>query len=88
MPELWSVFWGEVVKNESEAGKFIDSQSIYASGDKVKLIEDLTMMVGLLNSLNIMLNHQLFDSASRFRINPFLAGVPGRVAPAGVPMRH
>ncbi len=46
------------------ANELIDSQSIYASGDKVKLAEDLNKLVELLNSLNSRLNHELFDSAN------------------------
>lgn len=53
-----------VVEIDKEgASELIDSQSIYASGDKVELAEDLTKFVELFNSLNVRLNQELFNSA-------------------------
>jgi hypothetical protein len=52
MPELWSVSGDQIVLNETEANRLIDSQSIYASGDKVKLAEDILKYIELTNKLN------------------------------------
>lgn len=75
MPELWSISGDQIVLNETEAESIIDRQSIYASGDKVKLAEDLIKFVDLFNSVNIRLDHLLFDSANpidnRFFIQKF-----------------
>ncbi|MFA5298830.1 MAG: hypothetical protein WC389_11550 [Lutibacter sp.] len=56
------------------ANELIDSQSIYASGDKVKLAEDLTKFVELFNSLNSRLNYELFDSGNPVA-NSFFRGL-------------
>jgi hypothetical protein len=64
MPELWSIESDKVILNETEANQLIDSQSIYASGEKIKLAEDLTKFVDLFNSLNSRLNFELFLSSN------------------------
>lgn len=55
-----------IVEIDKEASnELINSQSIYTSTpDKIKLAEDLQTWIKLTNSLNIRLNHELFDSAN------------------------
>lgn len=64
MPELWSIESDKVILNETEANQLIDSQSIYASGDKIQLAKDLQTFVDLFNSLNSRLNYELFLSSN------------------------
>ena len=64
LPELWSIESDKVVMNETEANQLINSQSIYASGDKIQLAKDLQTFVDLFNSLNSRLNYELFLSSN------------------------
>ena len=74
LPELWSVSGDQIVLNETEAETLIDSQSIYASGEKIKLAEDLTKFVDLFNSLNSRLNYELFNTSNPV-VNTFFRGL-------------
>ena len=60
MPELWSIENDNtIVLNETEANQLIDSQSIYASGEKIQLAKDLQKFVELFNSIDSRLQGEL-----------------------------
>lgn len=60
MPELWSIENDNtIVLNETEAETLIDSQSIYASGEKIQLAKDLQKFVELFNSIDSRLQGEL-----------------------------
>jgi hypothetical protein len=74
LPALWSVSGDQIIMNETEANQLIDFQSIYASGEKIKLAEDLTKFVNLYNELNLKLNYELFNTSNPIT-NTFFRGL-------------
>ena len=60
--ELWDVEGNEVILNTSEAERYIDSQSVYASQpDKIALVKDVNKLCELYNSINERLNGELIQ---------------------------